>query len=395
MDSRRWILAAVAVATFLDTLIFGIIIPILPVYSENLGATPFTLGVIFAAYSASLLAGTIPLGLLSDRYGRKKIMLLGLLTLSLSTLGFTLANSLWLLILIRLIQGFSAGATWTAGPALVADLYPPDQRGAKMGIISAATGFGFLIGPAAGGLLYELGGYRLPFLIGTILSLIVGLFVLKVLPADKTNGKSRKRDHSLLEVLQFKGVPVSLTVILLGSTGFGFIDPILPGYFMDKFGISPGIVGILFGLISLSHVSSAPVIGKLSDSWGRLKLIQWGLVGTAAVIPLVSLSNSLITTAMVMGLLGITFGLILTPTMPLLADSVMLQSKDSGEASYGAAFGLYNTAFSLGYLLGPLFGGGWMEFLPLWGLFALYSLLLLTLFLFTLPRNKKEIRGLQ
>lgn len=390
MDRRNLVLAAVAAATFLDTLIYGIIIPILPTYAKELGASPFMLGVIFAAYSASLLAGTIPLGILSDRYGRKKIMFLGLLTLSFSTFGFALADSLLLIILIRFLQGISAAATWTAGPALVADLFPPEQRGAKMGLVSAATGFGFLVGPAAGGVLYELGGYELPFLLCTVLSVIIGFLVLMVIPGHQASPGAAKSSRPLLEVLRIQGVWTGSTVILIGSIGFGFIDPLLPGYFEDKFQITPGIIGLLFAVISLFHISSAPVIGKLSDRIGRVKLIKLGLVSTALAVPLIALAGNLVLTAAVMGLLGVTFSLMLTPAAPLLADSVVPEQAQSQEASYGAAFGIYNTAFSLGYLIGPLFGGGWLEFFSLPSLLVGYGLFILLVGLPVLASMGKE-----
>lgn len=386
MTKQNLILGAVASATFLDTLIFGIIIPILPGYSESLGASPFILGVIFASYSAALLAGTIPLGIISDRYGRKKVMFFGLVTLSISTMGFALANSILLIILTRVLQGFSAAATWTSGPALIAEIVPPEQRGVKMGFLSAANGLGFLIGPAAGGLLFEVGGYQLPFILATCLCIIISIVVLTVIPKDKVKKVESTKKASLLQVLGIRGVLLGSAIILIGSIGFGMIDPLLPGYFTQKFDISPGVIGILFAIISVFHIVSAPVIGKLSDRYGRLVLIKVGTLATAMVIPLISLADSLVTTGVVMGLMGITFGLMLTPTMPLLADSVMNASNDSYDASYGAAFGIYNTAFSLGYLVGPLLGGGWLEFYALPGLLLLYSLLLFICIPFLRPK---------
>lgn len=390
MIRPKLVVGAVALAIFLDTLIYGIVIPILPGYSESLGASSFVLGVIFAAYSASLLVGTIPLGILSDRYGRKRVMFFGLVALSLSTLGFALAKSIVWLIITRLLQGFAAGATWTACPALIADLYPPEQRGSKMGLMSAASGFGFLVGPAAGGLLYEAGGYHLPFLICIILAILAVIFVAVVIPGDSNPVKMPKSSRPLLKVLRIRGVWQGSTMVLIGSVGFGFIDPLLPGYFADKFAASPGVIGLLFGVISLFHVSSAPVIGKLSDHMGRVRLIKIGLVTTALVVPLITLAANAVTSAITMGLMGITFGLMLTPTMPLLADSVMPRRGSSDDSSYGVAFGIYNGAFSLGYLIGPLIGGAWVEFYDLPSLFVAYSIVLLLTGLVTFRHKPYE-----
>ncbi|CCO09319.1 MFS transporter [Desulforamulus hydrothermalis] len=393
MNRKNLVLAAVAAAVCLDTLIYGIIIPILPAYSASLGASPWQIGVIFAAYSAALLAGTIPLGILSDRYGRKKIMFCGLLSLSLSTIGFALANSIMLLVVTRLMQGLAAAATWTAGPALVADLFSPEERGAKMGVLSAANGFGFLVGPAAGGVLYQWGGYSLPFVLCTVLAVLIGLLVLMVIPGHPSAVGRVANGQSLRQVLGNRGVLTGSAVILLGSIGFGFIDPLLPGYFTQKFNITPSTIGFLFAVISLCHIAAAPLVGRLSDRVGRLKLIRLGLIATALAVPLLAPAGNLLLTAAVMGLLGITFSLLLTPSMPLMADAVMPTEDNSHDAGYGAAFGIYNTAFSLGYLIGPLAGGGWLEFFSLPSLLVAYSVFLLLVGLPALTAGSRSLQA--
>lgn len=159
--------------------------------------------------------------------------------------------------------------------------------------------------------------------------------------------------------------------------GFGFLDPLLPGYFHDKFGASSTVIGLLFGAISVTSIVAQPLFGMLSDKYGRVPIIQFGIVITALVTPLLTAVPTIVSTALVMGGLGLAFGLMFAPSGPLLADAVM---KGHQYASYGAAFGIYNTAYSLGYLIGPLFGGAWVDIWNLESLLICYSLGLLLFF---------------
>ncbi len=376
MDFRSKALIIVALTVFIDSFIYGIIVPVLPVYIRNLGASALELGIIFAVYSLALLIASIPIGLLADRFGRKKIMALGMVVLTLSTVGFAYANTFLSLTALRFLQGAAAAATWTAGPAFVADLYPPEVRGEKMGLAMAGMNFGFMVGPAVGGFIYDWGGYSMPFLLASILAAIVSVLVMAVLkePAVKETMRSQL---TWQDVAHSRVILTTFILVLLASMGFGFLDPLLPGYFHDKFGASSTVIGLLFGAISVTSIVAQPLFGMLSDKYGRVPIIQFGIVITALVTPLLTAVPTIVSTALVMGGLGLAFGLMFAPSGPLLADAVM---KGHQYASYGAAFGIYNTAYSLGYLIGPLFGGAWVDIWNLESLLICYSLGLLLFF---------------
>ncbi|NLC38985.1 MAG: MFS transporter, partial [Clostridia bacterium] len=163
MAYRSRALVVVALTIFVDAFIYGIIVPVLPLYTKTLGLSSFQLGLIFAAYSAALLLLSVPFGIISDRFGRKNIMIFGMAALAVTTVAFALARTFPALLLIRLLQGVSASVTWVVGPALLADLYCPAERGGKMGLAMMGNNFGFLFGPVAGGFLYDWGGYQAPF----------------------------------------------------------------------------------------------------------------------------------------------------------------------------------------------------------------------------------------
>ena len=372
MAYRNRALLVVALTIFVDAFIFGIIVPVLPIYSESLGFSSFQLGVIFSVYSVALLLLSIPIGIISDRYGKKRVMVAGMSGLAIATICFAFSTTFITLLTTRLLQGVAAAVTWVVGPALVADMYPPRERGGKMGLAMAGNNFGFLIGPAVGGFLYDWGGYRAPFFTAAVIVVLV-LAAIVIIIKEPARGDLPERANLPL-LLRNQTLLVSGGVILVASIGFGFIDPLLPGYFHGKFAATPLIIGIMFGAISATSIIAQPLFGALSDKLGRVPIIISGMLFTAGVLPLLTFAPTIKTTMLVMGGIGITFGLMTAPSAPLLADAV---SEQKGPTSYGAAFGLYNTAFSLGYIIGPLAGGAFVDVLGLKNLFGIYGIVLL------------------
>ena len=168
-------LFVVSFATFTDMLVYGLVVPVLPRYAVSLGASQTAIGLWFGSYATALFLFTPIFGIVSDRVGRRGPMLGGLLGLAGATLLYAFANSYTVLVLARVLQGISAAATWTAGLALLADLFPAEARGKAMGMAMAGMAVGILVGPSFGGVLYEMGGYSLPFFVATGFALLDGL----------------------------------------------------------------------------------------------------------------------------------------------------------------------------------------------------------------------------
>lgn len=374
MDYRSKALLVVALTIFVDSFIGGIVVPVLPLYSRTLGLSSFQVGMIFSAYSAALLFLSIPLGIVSDRFGRKRIMVVGMIGLVLTTIAFTFAKSFPSLLFIRLLQGIAASATWMVGPALVADMYPPRERGGKMGLAMAGNGFGFLFGPMVGGFLYDWGGYAAPFWLCAIVTLIVLVAVVLVIQEPVQVKKVAREKVSVSMIAGNRPLLLGCGVMLLGSMGFGFIDPLLPGYFTDKFAATPTTIGWLFGAMSITSLVGLPLFGRMSDIFGRVPLIALGLLTTAISFSFFTFSSTVKLTVLAMAILGITYSLTTAPIPPLLADAISQQGK---QGSYGTAIGLNNTAFSLGYTTGPLLGGAVVDLWSLRVLFILYGIVLL------------------
>ena len=390
-------LLAISLAIFVDTLLYGIIVPVVPRYATDLGASEAQLGFIFAIYSLALLLANIPFGLLSDRQGPRRLMILGMFGLAVVTLLFSLAGNAATLAVSRALQGVAAAATWTAGLALLAAIYPREQRGEKMGLAMAVAGAGSLAGPVLGGALFQWGGYRLPFWVAGSLALAAGFLALTipVTAGWKASAADLEKESAGWRQIWtgWLGDPslqAGTLAVLVSTIGLGMMEPLLPVHLDRRFGAGEGVIGLIFGASTLSYIIVQPWVGRWSDRWGREPLILTGLASTALFFPFMGWMPGLWLEGVVIVMLGITYSLLMTPLLPLLADSVGDPAGEGG-APYGLAFGIFNTFYSLGYLLGPVMGGVGAG---LWGLpltFAMYSFLLTgTISLFICSRRKSR-----
>src|SRR5213595_217597 len=171
---KRSPLLVIFITVFIDLVGFGIVIPVLPFYAEGtkFGATPREVGLLFASYSVMQLVFAPVLGRLSDKYGRRPILLMSLLGTAIGFLVLGFATTLWMLFVGRIIDGISGGNISTA-QAYIADITTPENRAKGMGMIGAAFGLGFTLGPAIGGILskwdinvlgYHIPGISVPFI---------------------------------------------------------------------------------------------------------------------------------------------------------------------------------------------------------------------------------------
>lgn len=376
----------VAIAVFADMLIYGMVVPILPHYAESLGASQGQIGLLFASYAVSLLIGAPLFGLLSDRVGRKGPMLWGLIGLCGATLLFMVADSFWLLVTARLLQGMAAAITWTAGLALLADLYPPESRGRVMGLALSGQAAGTLLGPAIGGWLLQLGGHYVPFLFAAgiaLLDAILRLVLLRHVP-DRRSGPERGALRGLFRSRTFR---LLFAIILLGAAVPAALEPTLPLYLERTFGISSGMIGLLFMVPTGAYGLVAPFIGTLSAKWGNQAVIRVGLALTALSLPLIALPHNLIGVIAMLAFLGVGIGVLMTPTLPELAHC----AEQTGAPSYGVVYAAYNTAYSTGLMVGPLASGWLAEWLSLpfaYGAIGVALLLMVPVSrLFGLPRR--------
>lgn len=353
LDRKNIIFLLVSAAILMDMMVYSLVIPVLPSYASRLGADTVTIGVIFGAFSIALLVFSIPFGLLSDTVGRRIFMVLGMLTLAATNVVFAVSNDVNVLIGARLLQGMSGAATWSAGLALLADTFGPEERGRRLGLAMAVMSIGTLIGPVVGGILYDNLGYAPTFILPSVLPCVVGLSFLAVREPPRRAPRVPIRER-LAPFLKAPGASLVLTLtIVVSAITYGIVEPYMPVFMYDAFMATSTMIGLAFGAMALLSIVSLPLIGKLYDARGGRILIAAGLICSALVLAGSAAMPSFILTAAVFSLLGITMGFVLTPMLPLLTDLY-----GDGECNIlGLVYGIYNTLFSLGLAIGPIAGG--------------------------------------
>lgn len=354
VPARTAALLVVALALFTDTLLYYLLVPLLPAYAREYGLSQMGVGILFGSYSVSLLLGTYPLGRLADRVGRRGPMVGGLLGLFASTLLFAFARSYPLLILARVLQGLSATATWTAGMALLADHFPPEARGKAMGTVFAFANLGVLIGPSVAGYVAQHFGLRAPFLLAAGLVLLDAVARLTLL---EDVAAVRDTRVGFRELLGNNTVRIFAGAMGMGAALWALLESTLPLYFDAKLRLTPTAIGLCFGAAAVAHMITSPLMGALSDKLGRKRVLMAGLALAVVLVPLPAFVQSMGALLAAMACTGILASLIMSPASPALADAVARMGSDS----YASVFGILNLAYAVGMMVGPLLGSAAVE----------------------------------
>ncbi len=339
---------AVSAAMFADSLLYSIIVPVLPVHAESLGASPTAIGVLFASYAVALLAAIPVFGLLSDRIGRRVPLIAGMAGVSIATTLFAFADSYLPLVAARSVQGLAAAAVWTCGIALVADIVPPTRLGASMGVVMASMSAGLIAGPPLGGVLAESYGYRAPFFVCAAVT--AGCAVLQVFVRDPAQRVGRSAP--LRELFANRTIRSTTLAVLIGAGTISMLEPLLPLDMTERLGAGAAAIGLAFGAAALAHLLASPAVGALADRRGSNGLIPCGLLGMALVLPFLAFPGSTLgVTALLVGF-AVAYSFILIPALTQIGAVI----RDRGGTGYAAAYGLFNMAYALGMVAGPLLG---------------------------------------
>ncbi|WP_303674853.1 MFS transporter [Vampirovibrio chlorellavorus] len=344
----------------IDMIGFGIVIPILPLYSLHFNATDWQIGILFGCFSLMQLIFAPLLGRWSDRIGRRPILLLSILGTSLSFLIMGLANTLWLLFLGRLIDGASGGNIPTA-QAYIADVTPLEKRSGAMGLIGAAFGLGFVIGPAIGGLL---GHYsiQLPFYVAAGLALLNAVAIYLFLP-ESLNEAQRKAhpavSGSLVQnFLQVKNSRLGtvMWVSLLSTLAFSLVTALFTLFTAHRLQWHARENGWLFAYIGMLGVLiQGGMLRRMVPKVGEKPLIIVGSVFLFISMALLPVSSNLIWVVVASSALAIGNSLV-TPLVSGLA------SKSADAQSQGIVLGVLQSTASLGRMFGPMVGGFLLQY---------------------------------
>ncbi|MGN7468553.1 MFS transporter [Brevibacillus sp. SAFN-007a] len=344
---------------FIDTLLYSLLIPIVPYFSATLQPSATMMGVLFSSYAVAMLFATPIFGPVSDRLGRRTVLLIGLIGLAASTLLFAFAETMALLITARFVQGIAAAATWPTALALLADLFPPQMRGAVMGTALTAISTGTLLGAPIGGWLFEISDHRTPFLAAAAFTVVNLVLVYLFLKEEGTRTASEK-----LEIGGFLRNPQVVFIagiVLLAEISLCLLEPTLPVFLTEKLGSTPTAIGLLFAAMTLAYGLIAPVAGSLSNRWNPYTLMFVGIIMLAVFLPFLVWADSLWQAGIAMALIGASIGFTLSPTLPTLGGII----DRGGSGAYGTAYSLFNMFHGIGMVAGPLAGGILTDLLPI------------------------------
>jgi DHA1 family tetracycline resistance protein-like MFS transporter len=356
----------VFLVVFLDIVGFSIIIPIFVYYAMGLGASREMATAMLAIYPAAMLVASPLMGRLSDRHGRKPIMLISLLGAIAGYLLLGFANNLWVVALARAVQGAMAGNISVA-QAYMADITEEKDRAKGMGMIGAAIGLGFVLGPSIGSYLggasFEEANLFLPAMTSAIVALIAFLAVLVFLPesldeAHKQQALSKPAQNPIKGLRLLVGRPVLAELIICGllfNVAAGLVEAIFPIWAMDR-GIIEGPRGMVLiflcsGLV-LAFVQGG-LIGKMTARFGEHRLLIAGALVYGTGVILVSLAGDAHSYRAVVLAMTVQAGAMAFVITPL--QSLVSQRADPSEQ--GIVLGVYASVGTLGRVIGPMATG--------------------------------------
>src|SRR5262245_6718195 len=334
---------------------FAIVLPLLPFYALRLRATPSEIGLIIAAFSIAQILSAPVWGRVSDRYGRRPALLIGLLASACAYIVFGLADSIWLLLVSRLVQGAGGGTTGVA-QAYVADTIEPSQRAKALGWLSAATGAAFAIGPLIGSLAAHF-GQTAPGFIAAGLCVINAACAWKWLPESKRKEGSgavavlRKPVwHTAAQVVVHPARPASRLILIygVGMLAYSVLTSVLALYLGAEFGTNEHTIGKWFFYIgTIQVVMRIALLGPIVDRIGEAWAMRTGTAILVFGLLLFPVPNSALLLALIVPCVPIGTALLFPSTTALI-------SRHVSRSEYGTMMGVAQTFAGLARIMGPM-----------------------------------------
>jgi len=345
-------LASILSIVFIDLIGFGMIIPILPLYAQRFQATEWQIGLLLASYSLMQFLASPLLGWLSDRYGRKPVLLCSLVGSALGYLLMANAASLTILFAARILAGISGASVGTAS-AYIADITPPENRSKRIGLIGAAFGIGFILGPATGGILSHFSVVA-PFWFAAILSILNAIAMWILLPEPERHAVRQQGPVDLRETFEQAGswrLGVITLIYFIGIAGFAIVTVIYAQVSNRRFDLNQSQISYIFVMMGLiGALIQGGAIGRLAKRFGDVNLAIAGFALMAISMMAMPLAHSIFSFLLFSA--GLAMGNSLSqPTMSAIA------SKGASPALQGRVLGIVQSAGSLGRVFGPVTAG--------------------------------------
>jgi MFS family permease len=325
------------------------LLPTLPLYIDDVGASKQEIGIVMGSFAIGLLLSRPTLGLLADKRGRKIVLLIGTIVAAIAPFGYLATQSLGLLILVRIFHGVSIAAFTTGYSALVADLAPSETRGEIIGYMTLATPLGLAIGPALGGYLEATSGYGILFLLSAELGFLAFLGIVQVMnPPVQTQEQIEGNNRNFWQMLGSPQVRVPTIVMLLAGLSVGavhtFVSLFLKSSQVDFNG------GLFFTIAAISSFSIRVFAGKASDRFGRGLFITFGIFCYILALILLWQADSAMFFLLAAIAEGAGGGTLISMMVTMMADRSLPQER-------GQIFGICIAGLDLGIAIAaPLLG---------------------------------------
>ena len=334
----------------LDLVGFGIVVPILGRYAERYGASGLEVGLLFASFSLAQLVFAPILGRLSDRIGRKPVIMISLLGTAVGSFVTGAAGALWVLFVGRILDGAS-GASVAVAQGAVTDLAPPSERPRLLGLLGAAFGVGFVVGPALGGLA-SLGGEHIPFYVAGTVALVNAAVAWRRLPetrpADVRRAAREAAKNDTGAKVRLWGLAVAGFTAIVAFSGFEATFSLLAGdrFRLTEAGVAAIFVGVGVVLVAVQGGLIRPINAKI----GTQRSLQVGLVLNSAGLVVLAFAGTWPLLIVALALLTIGQGLV-TPNLSSLVSGRVPDHRR------GEALGFQQGVNAFGRVAGPALAG--------------------------------------
>ncbi len=370
-------LAVLFLTVFINLVGFGLVVPLLPFFAQSLDADPWQVTLVFSAYSLGQFFAEPFWGRLSDRIGRKPVLLITLIANAVGYLALAFAPNIWAAIAIRAFTGLGAGNISTV-QGYVADVTPPEQRAGRMGLIGAAFGMGFIVGPGLGGLLTQpqLGrlGFQLPIFTASALAALAALGVILFLRESRAKADPAAPRPAFLSGLRdARSNPVVarvLVVTLLYMGAFAAMESVFGLWAESRYAWTAREVGLSFMIVGIvSSLNQAIFTGRLARRFGESRVLAAGMLlfGAALVIQVLAPVAWFPATRLELGALTLPVvqGWVIPLVMALGACGMSLAmpnisaliSRATPPDRQGAMLGLNMASGSIARVIGPILAG--------------------------------------
>jgi len=338
--------------------------PVLPLFTKALGASNSVIGLVAAASTIVGIVASIPAGVLSDFYGRRRVLLFSAFVFASAPFFYFLVNAPWQLVIVRVYHGIATAVFCPVAMATVADLFK-ERRAENMGWYSSSTLVGRSLAPVVGGVIISVFSYKYKLvylgcgIAGIIAFILAFLIPIKqeVKSSAKFSDKLKEMGKGLKEIGKSRGIMVTSIIEAVQFLSSGALETFLPLYCTLVANMNPASVGILFTIQLIGTTVTKPVMGRLSDKYGRKQMISLGLIFGAIALGMIPFFRNFWTLIPAAILFGISLATVTASTAAYVSDLAKA-------GSYGSALGVMSTIMDVGQSAGPIIASQLLTYGP-------------------------------